>query len=67
MFFIINPPDTQVLIGGGDGEHIRCLLMNVVLAGEMTVVSSTATELSNSSFNTEPSLHSLIDFLFLSN
>lgn len=47
--------------------HIHCLLMNVVLAGEMTVVSSTATELSNSSFIAEPSPYSLIDFLFLSN
>lgn len=32
------------------------------MAREMTVLSSTLTELSNPSFSTEPFLHSLIDF-----
>lgn len=49
-------------------ERQRALfLVNAVMAGEMTVVSSTLTEVSNLSFSAEPSLHSVIDFLFLSN
>lgn len=67
VFVTINWNDVYSFSSDRWDRECHHLFVSAVMTREMTVVTLTLTELAHFSFNAEASLHSLIDFLFLSN